>query len=285
LRLSFASAQTKLLRGDITQGFALKSYPMPRRALIVAVIVGFFSVVSTAQDQHACDYVIKKVWFESASGLTSEQVQKLHNLVEGRCYDPAKPSSVSKAIYDELRQWGYRQVEVYDPDKFHVQNDSVHPTPITFVVDFRVNDLTTCPAIQPKDAGYEDAMAIHGILERNGVEVWCVGRSKMAHVFEGQIDAALFVTAKGRFEALFFPQEQKLQRLVITSEYHEGWYAYTFSGAPKWLPENQTVTTKRPWYIVRSGDWLFMTGKMQLAAHLESIFGPAASELGAATHP
>lgn len=87
-----------------------------------------------------CDYIVKKVWFESASGLTSAQLQKLHSLVEGRCYDPAKPDAVSKYVYDQLRQWGYRKVKVNDPDRFQVVDESVHPSPVTFVVDFRVND-------------------------------------------------------------------------------------------------------------------------------------------------
>jgi hypothetical protein len=100
----------------------------------------------------------------------------------------------------------------------------------------------------------------------------------MAHVFEGQTDAALFITEQGRFEALFFPQEERLQKLLITSDYHDGWYNYTFSGTPRWLPGNQTVTMRKPQYTVRSGNRLFMLGSMPLAARLESIFGAAGSD-------
>ena len=128
-------------------------------------------------------------------------------------------------------------------------------------------------------------MALRDVLARNGVEVWCVGRSKMEHVFEGQLDAALFATAQGRFEALFFPPEETLQNLVIRPGYEEGWYAYTFSGTPRWLPGNQAVTMKRPEYFVRSGNRLFMSGDTELAARLESIFGPAGSELQSAKKP
>ena len=251
---------------------------VPRLGLIVAVLLAFSTLSLSGQDKSTCNFVIKKVWFESASGLTSEQLQKLHNLVEGRCYDPAEPSSISNAVFDQLRQWGYRKAKVYDPDKFRVVDQSVHPSLIALVVDFQVNDLTACPAVEPRDAGYEDAMALREVLERNGIEVWCVGRSKMAHVFEGQLDAALFVTAQGRFEALFFPPEEELENLLITSDYHEGWYAYTFAGTPRWQPENQTLTMKRPDYFVRSRSRLFMTGNEELAARLESILGPVGSE-------
>ena len=201
---------------------------MSRLRVIFTVFAVFSALSLSGQDKNTCGYIVKKVWFESASGLTSEEIQKLHNLVEGRCYDPAQPSFLSTAVYDELRQWGYRKIEVYDPDKFQILDKNVHPSPITFVIDFRVDDLTECPAIQPTDAGYDDAMALRDDLERNGVEVWCAGRSKVAHVFDGERDAALIVTSQGRLEALFFPPEEGLRKLVVTSNYHDGLYAYTF---------------------------------------------------------
>jgi len=128
-------------------------------------------------------------------------------------------------------------------------------------------------------------MALRQLLEENGIEVWCVGRSKMYRAFEGQLDAALFITAQGRFEALFFPPQETFQNLVIASDYKDGWYAYTFSGKPRWQAANQTVIMKSPWYVVRARNRLFMTGKMPLAARLESIFGLAGSESRAANKP
>lgn len=262
---------------DWSNRIALQCCVMTRPRLIFAVFLAFYALSLSGQNKNTCDYVVKNVWFESTNGLSSEQLQKLHNLVEGRCYDSVDSVSVSKYVYDQLRQWGYRKVEVYDPAKLQVLDDSVHPALISFVIDFRVNDLTICPAVQPRDTGYGDALALRENLERNGVEVWCVSHSKMARSFDGQRDAALFITSQGRFQALFFAPEEGLQKLVITSNYHDGWYAYTFSGTPRWQSQG-TVTMKRPWYFMCSGNRLFITGSMQLAAHLESIFGPAGAQ-------
>ena len=181
---------------------------MTRLGVIFTVFVALSAVSSSGQDKNTCDYVVKKVWFESASGLTSEQIQKLHNLIEGRCYDPAQSSSISMAVYDQLRRWGYRQVEVYDPDKFQIVDKSVHPSPITFVIDFRVNDLTECPAVRPSDAGYEDAIALRDELERNGVEVWCTAHSKMARAFKANGMVRSLLHRKGGSRRCSFHQRR-----------------------------------------------------------------------------
>jgi len=198
---------------------ALKCYAMPRFGRIAAVLLVFPALYLSGQDKNTCNFVVQKVRFESAGGLTSEQREKLRDLVIGQCYDPVRPGSVGEYIQDQLRRWGYRKVEVYDLEKFQVLDDSVYPSLITLFIDLRVNDPSArhaCPALEPRNAGYEDAMAVREVLTRNGVEVWCVAHSKMQGFFEGQLDAAVFATAQGRFEALFFPHEETLQNLLIT---------------------------------------------------------------------
>ena len=130
---------------------ALKCYAMPRLGRIAAVLLVFPAVYLSGQDKNTCNFVVQKVRFESAGGLTSEQREKLRDLVIGKCYDPTRVGSVGQYVQDQLRQWGYRKVEVYDLEKFQVLDDSVHPSPITLFIDLRVDDPTAwhaCPAVK-----------------------------------------------------------------------------------------------------------------------------------------
>ncbi|HEX8896659.1 MAG TPA: hypothetical protein VF783_25315, partial [Terriglobales bacterium] len=146
---------------------------MQRLGLIAAVFVAFSTLSLSGQGQNGCNFAVQKVRYESAGGLTSEQREKLRDLVIGQCYDPARPGPVGEYIQEQLRQWGYRKIDVHDLEKFQVLDDSVRPSLITLFIDLRVSDLSAwrnCPAVEPRDAGYDDAMALREVLARNGVE-------------------------------------------------------------------------------------------------------------------
>ena len=111
---------------------------MRRFAAYLAVFLVASMLSLNSQDKGACSYVVKEVSFENSTGLTTDQLATLKKLVIGRCYDPGNGIFFSDGVYEQLRLWGYRKATVYDPNKFHVLDSSLHPSPIAVVVDFRL---------------------------------------------------------------------------------------------------------------------------------------------------
>lgn len=116
---------------------------MMRWAVLFTLLFSFFALCATGEDKSPCTYVIKDVAFENTKGLTSEQVEKLRAQIVGRCYDPAMSAPVSTYVYDQLREWGYREASVYEPSGFRIEDQSMHPAPISFAIDFRLSGFDT----------------------------------------------------------------------------------------------------------------------------------------------
>jgi TonB family protein len=94
------------------------------------------------QNPRKCDYVVKQISLENPTGLTPEQRIGLEKLLVGRCFERGDPSTLSEAVYDQLRRWDYKQPTVIDPDKDHdirVLDDSLHPSPVAVTIDFRLS--------------------------------------------------------------------------------------------------------------------------------------------------
>lgn len=81
------------------------------------------------------DSIVKKVSFENPVGLTSEQKASLNELLMARCFYRADGSSLSEAVYRELRRFGYKGAYVQDPI-VRVLDRSVHPLPVSVTIDF-----------------------------------------------------------------------------------------------------------------------------------------------------
>ena len=95
------------------------------------------------------DSIVKKVSFENAGGLTSEQKSTLSHLLMGRCFYHADGSLLGEAVYRQLRRFGYRNVFVEDPI-IRVLDRSVRPSPVSITVDFV---LTNPDGVKRFDAG------------------------------------------------------------------------------------------------------------------------------------
>lgn len=115
-----------------------------KTGLFIALLLAILSGTVSAQGPRKCDSVVKKVSLENPTGLTPEQRNSLQKLLVGRCFHREDPSVLSKAVYDQLRRWGYKRPTVIDPDKGHdirVLDDSLHPSPIAVTIDFRLSGL------------------------------------------------------------------------------------------------------------------------------------------------
>jgi hypothetical protein len=108
-----------------------------KAALVVTMLIGLFTAGATAQSSPACDSIVKKVSFENMTGLNPEQQASLRVLLVGRCFQREHGDVLSKAVYDELRGWGYKQPTVGDPLILPL-DDSLHPSPVAITIDFRL---------------------------------------------------------------------------------------------------------------------------------------------------
>jgi hypothetical protein len=113
--------------------------------LVFAAFLTFLTLPLIGQDQDkvACNYIVKEVSFENSTGLTVDQLTTLRKLVIGQCYEPANAMFISGRVYDQLRLWGYCKARVDDPNKFHVLDPNLQPSPIAVVVDFQLTASDT----------------------------------------------------------------------------------------------------------------------------------------------
>ena len=81
------------------------------------------------------DSIVEKVSFENPAGLTFEQKASLNELLMARCFYRADGSSLSEAVYRQLRRLGYKSAYVQDPI-VRVLDRSVHPLPVSVTIDF-----------------------------------------------------------------------------------------------------------------------------------------------------
>ena len=81
------------------------------------------------------DSIVKKVSFETAGGLTSEQKSTLSDLLMGRCFYQTDGSLLGEAVYRKLRRFGYRNVMVEDPI-IRVLDRGLRPSPVSITIDF-----------------------------------------------------------------------------------------------------------------------------------------------------
>jgi hypothetical protein len=113
-----------------------------KTGLLFTTLFVLLSVAATAQGSPTCDSVVKKVAFENTTGLTTKQVSSISKLLVGRCFKREHPQVLSEAIYRQLREWGYKQPTVIDPDKgrdIRVLNATAIPSPVAVTIDFRVS--------------------------------------------------------------------------------------------------------------------------------------------------
>jgi hypothetical protein len=123
--------------------------------------------------------------------------------------------------------------------------------------------------LKPGDPAYEDATDVAQSLQSHGFIVKCILQSKMAHMFEGQIGAALFKTDHGEFEALFLPKEQSFESLVSTEHRDAGRFLYSFEGDPR-PTSSQPINSKYPMFFEKHANKLFMTRESGLGKNIIS---------------
>jgi len=99
------------------------------------MLIAVFNASASAKSPAACDSIVKKVSFENMTGLNPEQQASLRALLVGRCFQQEHGDVLSKAVYDELRGWGYKQSTVEDP-LILLLDDSLHPSPVAITIDF-----------------------------------------------------------------------------------------------------------------------------------------------------
>src|SRR5690242_4493081 len=112
--------------------------------------------------------------------------------------------------------------------------------------------------LAPTDSGYSDAMALADVLQRAGIRIALVGRSKFAG-FLGQTRAASFDTDHGRFAVLFFHEPDGAERVHWDVAKHAKTYRYTFH----WTEAGRAHTYQEgfdgPQRFLGSGPWFLIT--------------------------
>jgi len=112
--------------------------------------------------------------------------------------------------------------------------------------------------LAPTDSGYEDAMALADVLQRAGIKIALVGRSKFAG-FLGQGRAASFDTDRGRFAVLLFREPDGAERVHWDVEHHTGKYRYTFRWSEAGRARTYHEDFDGPQRFLTSGSWFLIT--------------------------
>jgi hypothetical protein len=112
--------------------------------------------------------------------------------------------------------------------------------------------------LAPTDSGYADAMALADVLQRAGIRIALVGRSKFAG-FLDQGRAASFDTDHGRFAVLFFHEPDGAERVHWNVEKHAKAYRYTFHWSEAGRPRVYHEDFDAPQRFLGSGPWFLIT--------------------------
>ena len=119
------------------------------------------------------------------------------------------------------------------------------------------------------DPAYSDAIVLRQDLTEDGLEVQCVGRSKLNGIFanaNGSSNAAaLFRTNHGDFEVLLLPKPFVFDLLTVHEHRNGKSYSYSFSGDPTC---HTPIESNRRWYFVKRGNKMFVLDDSTLAATL-----------------
>jgi hypothetical protein len=108
------------------------------------------------------------------------------------------------------------------------------------------------------DSGYVEAMELADVLQRAGIRIGLVGRSKFAGFLE-QGRAASFDTDRGRFAVLFFHEPDGAERVHWDVTQHAGLYRYTFHWSEAGRARTYHEDYAAPQRFLASGSWFFVT--------------------------
>jgi hypothetical protein len=108
------------------------------------------------------------------------------------------------------------------------------------------------------DSGYADAMALADVLQRAGIRIALVGRSKFAG-FLDQGRAASFDTDHGRFAVLFFHDPDGAERVHWDVERRGKAYRYTFHWSEAGRARTYREDFGGPQLFLGSGPWFLIT--------------------------
>ena len=116
----------------------------------------------------------------------------------------------------------------------------------------------TGSVLVPTDSGYADAMAFADLLQRAGIRIAGVARSKLAG-FLGRPGAASFATDRGRFAVVFFPEPDGAERVTWEVKKQGALYRHTFRWNDGAREHTEKMTTDAPQRLLRSGPWFIFT--------------------------
>jgi hypothetical protein len=103
--------------------------------------------------------------------------------------------------------------------------------------------------LQPNDPCYEDAVKFAKVLNRSGVHVTKIFRSKLNGFFQGVERAALYPTIGGGIEVIFFP-DSGAENIKVTEKRDGPRHVYSFTGQPHPNPPGDTFNSSQPMYFL-----------------------------------
>ncbi|HEX8772921.1 MAG TPA: hypothetical protein VF735_04900 [Pyrinomonadaceae bacterium] len=112
--------------------------------------------------------------------------------------------------------------------------------------------------LKPTDAAYQDAAEFARFLNKHGIAVKSVHRSKLESFFRGIEKAAFFRTDKGIVEVIFFPDSIGAEKVRVIEQRRDGRYFYSFEGQPNPNPPGDTIDASRPMHFLMHRNWFIM---------------------------
>jgi hypothetical protein len=118
--------------------------------------------------------------------------------------------------------------------------------------------VDTSSVLAPTDAGYSEAMALADLLQRSGIRIAGVRRSKFAG-FLGQPRAASFSSDRGAFAVVFFPEPDGAERVTYEVKRHRARYRYTYHWSEAGSAHAYHEDCDAPQRYLQVGPWFILT--------------------------
>ena len=107
--------------------------------------------------------------------------------------------------------------------------------------------------LKPDSPSYSEAVKFAKVLDRAGIRVNKIARSKLEGFFRGVERAAYYKTDKGVIEAIFFSGDGA-EKIQVTETTDGQRYFYSFTGQPEPRPPGDSFNSSKPMYFIAHGD-------------------------------
>ena len=109
-------------------------------------------------------------------------------------------------------------------------------------------------AMTSADPAYADAKNFAYILDHSGVKVLTISPSKFNGFFRGVPKAAYYLTDKGIFDVIFFPDAAAVDKLSVHEIRKGDRYLYSFTGQPHPNPPGDTMDSAKQMRFITYGN-------------------------------